>query len=90
MTAARVSLIDVDGGVSAPSGFRAAGVACGIKKSGNADLALIVSDRPASGAAVFTTNKAQAAPVLVSKARLAASGGRARLVVINRDRKSVV
>jgi glutamate N-acetyltransferase / amino-acid N-acetyltransferase len=83
MTVARVSISAVDGSVSASSGFRAAGIACGIKKSGAPDLALIVSDVPASSAAVFTTNKAQAAPVLVSKARLAASGGRARLVVIN-------
>jgi glutamate N-acetyltransferase/amino-acid N-acetyltransferase len=58
-------------------------VACGIKKSNGLDLALIVSDTPASGAAVFTTNKAVAAPVLVSKARLRASGGHSRLVVIN-------
>jgi len=86
MTIARVTdlaLAEIGGSVSAPAGFRAAGVACGIKKSGNLDLALIVSDRPASAAAVFTTNKAQAAPVLVSKARLAASGGRARVVAIN-------
>jgi glutamate N-acetyltransferase/amino-acid N-acetyltransferase len=73
----------VEGSVSAPAGFRAAGVACGIKKSGGLDLALIVSDAPAAAAAVFTTNKAQAAPVLVSKARLRASGGRARVVAIN-------
>ncbi len=87
MTVARMSgtvqLSDVDGSVSAPAGFRAAGIACGVKKNGNPDLALIVSDRPATAAAVFTTNKAQAAPVLVSKARLAASGGRARVIAIN-------
>ncbi|MGH9411691.1 MAG: bifunctional glutamate N-acetyltransferase/amino-acid acetyltransferase ArgJ [Vicinamibacterales bacterium] len=76
-------VIPLAGSVSAPAGFRAAGVACGIKKSGALDFALIVSDRPASAAAVFTTNKAQAAPILVSKARLAASGGRARVVAIN-------
>jgi len=78
-----VVLAEIDGSVSAPDGFRSAGVACGIKKNGSLDLALIVSDRPASAAAVFTTNKAQAAPVLVSKARLAASGGHARAIVIN-------
>jgi len=65
-----LAVTPVDGGVSAPAGFRAAGVACGIKKSGGLDLALIVSDTPASSAAVFTTNKAVAAPVIVSKARL--------------------
>jgi glutamate N-acetyltransferase/amino-acid N-acetyltransferase len=74
---------DIDGSVSAAAGFRAAGVACGIKKSNGLDLALIVSDTPASSAAVFTTNKAVAAPVLVSKARLQASGGHSRVVVIN-------
>jgi glutamate N-acetyltransferase/amino-acid N-acetyltransferase len=73
----------VDGSVSAPAGFRASGVACGIKRSGGLDVALILSDAPASAAAVFTTNKAQAAPVLVSKARLRASAGRARVVAIN-------
>ena len=83
MTTGRPVFKDIEGSVSAPAGFRAAGVACGIKKSGGLDLALIVSDRPASGAAVFTTNKAQAAPVLVSKTRLEASGGRSRVVVIN-------
>ena len=86
MTIARVSSaasMEIDNSVSAPAGFRAAGIACGIKKNGNPDLALIVSDRPASAAAVFTTNKAQAAPVLISRRRLAASGGQARVIVIN-------
>jgi len=83
MTTARPVFRDIEGSVSAPAGFRAAGVACGIKKAGGLDLALIVSDAPASGAAVFTTNKAQAAPVLVSKTRLEASGGRSRVIVIN-------
>jgi glutamate N-acetyltransferase/amino-acid N-acetyltransferase len=73
----------IEGSVSAPAGFRAAGIACGIKKSMGLDLALIVSDVPASSAAVFTTNKAVAAPVLVSKVRLQASGGHSRVVVIN-------
>ena len=68
--AAGVPAIDIGGSVTAPVGFRAAGIACGIKKNGNADLALIVSDVPAAAAAVFTTNKAQAAPVLVARQRL--------------------
>jgi len=83
MTVADIRFTAVEGSVSAPAGFRAAGVACGIKKTNGLDLALIVSDRPASAAAVFTTNKAQAAPVLVSKARLQASGGHARAIAIN-------
>jgi glutamate N-acetyltransferase/amino-acid N-acetyltransferase len=73
----------IDGGVTAPAGFRAAGVACGIKKTGALDLALIVADAPATAAAVFTTNKAQAAPVLVSREHLTRSGGRARAVIAN-------
>ena len=83
MSVAHLAVKAIEGGVSAPAGFRAAGVACGIKKSGGLDLALIVSDSAAAAAAVFTTNKAQAAPVLVSMARLRASGGRARVVAIN-------
>ena len=77
------TISELDGGVTAPRGFRAAGLHCGIKANGRHDLALVVSDTPASAAAVFTTNQAQAAPVLVSKAHLAASHGRARAVVSN-------
>ena len=73
----------VAGGVTAPAGFRAAGVACGIKANGKPDLALVVSDAPASAAAVFTTNVAQAAPILVSRQHLASSGGRAAAIVVN-------
>ena len=70
-------------------GFRAAGVSCGIKKratgSGSAplDLAIIAADRPASAAALFTTNKAVAAPVVVSREHLASSHGMAAAVVVN-------
>ncbi len=78
----------IEGGVTAPRGFRAAGVACGIKKAAPAataplDLALLVADRVVSAAAVFTTNRAVAAPVVVSREHLAASGGRIRGVVTN-------
>jgi glutamate N-acetyltransferase / amino-acid N-acetyltransferase len=78
-----VEIRQVEGSIAAPEGFRAAGVACGIKASGAPDLALIVADRRAAAAAVFTTNRAQAAPVLVSREHLARSGGLARAVVIN-------
>ena len=71
------------GGVTTPRGFRAAGISAGIKASGAPDLALVVSDTPAQAAAVFTTNRAQAAPVLVSKAHLAQSRGTARAIVVN-------
>ncbi|MFT0787566.1 bifunctional ornithine acetyltransferase/N-acetylglutamate synthase, partial [Synechococcus sp. H55.10] len=53
----------VAGAVTAPRGFRAAGVAAGLKPSGAADLALIVSDCNAVGAGVFTTNQVKAACV---------------------------
>ncbi len=71
-----------DGGVTVPEGFRAAGVSCGIKVKGP-DLALIVSDTLASAAGVFTVNRAQAAPVSVSRRNITASGGRARAIVVN-------
>jgi glutamate N-acetyltransferase/amino-acid N-acetyltransferase len=72
----------VDGGVAAAKGFRAAGVSCGIKATG-LDFALIVSDAPAAAAAVFTTNRAQAAPIVVSRRNLAAARGRAAAIAIN-------
>src|SRR4051794_26479081 len=71
----------LSGSVCAPEGFRAAGVAAGIKPSGNPDVALIASDRPASAAAVFTTNRVCAAPVIVSRRHL--EEGRARAVAVN-------
>lgn len=71
----------VPGGVCAPQGFRASGVAAGIKRSGTLDVAVLVSDTPASAAAVFTTNRVCAAPVLVSREHV--SKGRARAVAVN-------
>src|SRR6058998_213589 len=79
--AATVSAIS--GGVTTPRGFRAAGVSAGIKANGGLDLALLVCDGPAQAAAVFTTNLALAAPVVVSREHLARSGGIARAVVVN-------
>jgi glutamate N-acetyltransferase/amino-acid N-acetyltransferase len=66
-----------------PKGFRFAATACGLKKTGALDLALISSDVPASGAAVFTQNLVVAAPVTRSKQNLQASKGRMRAVVVN-------
>jgi glutamate N-acetyltransferase/amino-acid N-acetyltransferase len=71
------------GGVTSPAGFRTAGVSAGIKAKGGLDLALLVSDRPAQAAAVFTTNLVQAAPVVVSREHLAKSNGIARAIVVN-------
>jgi glutamate N-acetyltransferase / amino-acid N-acetyltransferase len=68
--------------VTAPKGFRAAGVAAGIKSGGALDLALVVNEGPVDAAAgVFTSNRVQAAPVLWSRQVLAA--GRLRAVVLN-------
>ncbi|MEP6696368.1 MAG: bifunctional glutamate N-acetyltransferase/amino-acid acetyltransferase ArgJ [Pseudonocardiales bacterium] len=68
--------------VTAARGFRAAGVAAGLKASGRPDVALVVNDGPEhAAAAVFTTNRVQAAPVLWSRQVLA--GGRLAAVVLN-------
>jgi glutamate N-acetyltransferase/amino-acid N-acetyltransferase len=68
--------------VTAAAGFRAAGVAAGIKASGGADLALVVNDGPSdTAAAVFTANRVKAAPVLWSQQAIA--DGRAVAVVLN-------
>ena len=71
------------GGVTTPRGYRASGSSAGIKANNGLDLALIVADTPATAAAVFTTNRAQAAPILVSREHLSASGGVARAIVVN-------
>ncbi len=70
--------------VTAPQGFAASGIACGIKASGAPDLALVASTGgvvPAAG--VFTGNLAAAAPVQVSRAHLAATAGHAAAVVVS-------
>jgi glutamate N-acetyltransferase/amino-acid N-acetyltransferase len=68
--------------VTAPLGFRAAGIAGGIKASGDRDLALVVNDGPSrAAAAVFTRNRVKAAPVLWSEQVI--KSGRLRAVVLN-------
>jgi glutamate N-acetyltransferase/amino-acid N-acetyltransferase len=59
--------------VTAPKGFAASGVHCGIRKNEKRDLAIVRSLEPATGAAMFTINRVQAAPVVVSKEHLAAA-----------------
>src|ERR1700757_898385 len=66
-----------------PRGFRFSATACGLKKTGALDLALLSSDVPASAAAVFTQNLVVAAPVVVSKNHLKASRGRMRALIVN-------
>ena len=68
--------------VTTPLGFRAAGVAAGIKESGLPDVAVVINDGPSAAAAgVFTANRVKAAPVLWSRQVLA--GGVVRAVVLN-------
>ncbi|MEM6334018.1 MAG: bifunctional glutamate N-acetyltransferase/amino-acid acetyltransferase ArgJ [Planctomycetota bacterium] len=69
--------------VTWPRGFRAAGVACGIKPSGKPDLALIVADELCTAAGVFTTNRFPGEPVKVTRKHLERTGGRARAIVCN-------
>lgn len=62
-------------------GFRFAGAACGLKQSGKRDVALIVSERPATAVGVFTKNQVKAAPVRVGQERIRA--GRLQAIVVN-------
>ena len=65
-----------------PPGFQAAGMACGIKKSGRPDLALFFSRSPAHAACMFTSNVLPAAPILVCRKHLK-SGCGCRAIVAN-------
>jgi glutamate N-acetyltransferase / amino-acid N-acetyltransferase len=68
--------------VTSPRGFRAAGIAAGIKESGQPDLAVVINDGPSDAAAgVFTANRVKAAPVLWTQQVV--RGGRVRAVVLN-------
>ncbi|MHB1414668.1 MAG: bifunctional ornithine acetyltransferase/N-acetylglutamate synthase, partial [Chloroflexota bacterium] len=73
---------EIDGGVTAPSGFLAGSTYCGIK-SGGRDLTVLAAESACVAAAVFTKNKVQAAPIAVNRRHLAATGGHARAVVVN-------
>jgi glutamate N-acetyltransferase / amino-acid N-acetyltransferase len=69
------------GSVTLPRGFRAAGIACGLKKNGQPDLAVLVSDLPARSAGVFTQNVVKGHSLQLSQQNI--RGGIARAVVIN-------
>ncbi len=71
----------IPGGVTAPKGFIASGVAAGLKKNNKVDLALLLSETPAAAAGVYTTNLVQAAPLVLTRQRVAE--GLARAVIIN-------
>jgi glutamate N-acetyltransferase/amino-acid N-acetyltransferase len=80
----RITLTPAPGGVTAPQGFTSAAVHSGIKvKTGALDLTVIAAGQSVPAAGLFTTNLAQAAPVLVSKRHLERTGGNARAIVIN-------
>ncbi|MEO5989279.1 MAG: bifunctional glutamate N-acetyltransferase/amino-acid acetyltransferase ArgJ [Candidatus Eisenbacteria bacterium] len=65
------------------AGFHCSAAACGLKKNGALDLAMVWCDEPASAAGVFTTNRVQAAPVLLDRESLVATSGRMRGVLAN-------
>jgi glutamate N-acetyltransferase / amino-acid N-acetyltransferase len=78
-----VSIRSVPGGITSAKGFTVGIGEAGIRDSGGPDLVLIVSDRPASAAATFTTNRLRAAPILLAEESLAASPASMRAVVVN-------
>ena len=72
----------IQGGVCAAAGFKANGIHCGIRKNhSKKDLALIVSDVPASAASVYTTNLVKGAPLTVTKNNIA--DGKAQAIICN-------
>jgi len=68
----------IPGGVTAPAAYVAGGVAAGVKRSGRPDLAIVLSDRDANAAGVFTTNCVKAAPVLLGAAMVLEQPSRVR------------
>ncbi len=72
---------DMNKTITAPLGFRAAGVSCGLKESSKPDLALLVCDVMACSAGCFTTNRFRAAPVEISLKHIA--NGYSRAIVVN-------
>lgn len=71
------------GSVTTPCGWRAAAVACGMRYSGRTDLALLVSDAPATAAALFTTNAVQSAHIHYDRAVLARNATAIRALAVN-------
>src|SRR6185437_2383044 len=73
---------EVENSVTAPRGFRAGGLACGIKSdAGSKDLALLIADVPCVAAGTFTTSKTAAAPVKVCQSRL--QDGQVQAIIVN-------
>lgn len=71
----------ISGGVTAAQGFKAGGIACGVKKNQLPDLALVYSAVPADAGGIFTTNQVQAAPVILSREYL--KKGKAQAIIAN-------
>ena len=71
----------ISGGVCAPKGFLASGICCGIRKSNKKDLALIVSEKKAAAAGVYTKNLVKGAPIIVTQKNIA--DGYARAIIVN-------
>jgi glutamate N-acetyltransferase / amino-acid N-acetyltransferase len=80
---------EISGGITAPKGFTAAGVYCGIRKM-KKDIALIKSDVIANVAAVFTLNKVVAAPLVVDKLILDRSKGKSSAIIVNSGNANAV
>jgi glutamate N-acetyltransferase/amino-acid N-acetyltransferase len=84
---------EISGGITAPKGFKAAGMTVGIKSSSanlpqnptpdKKDLGLIFCEEPCTTAALFTTNKVKAAPILLSQKHLADSAGKSQAIIVN-------
>lgn len=72
----------LDGGMSAVQGFKSTGIHCGIKRA-KKDLAIIYSQEEAVAAGVFTQNKVAAAPVILTKEHLEATGGKCKAIIVN-------
>ncbi|MDA1184893.1 MAG: bifunctional glutamate N-acetyltransferase/amino-acid acetyltransferase ArgJ [Acidobacteria bacterium] len=79
-----VTVTPIRGGVATPEGFRTSALHCGVKANATAlDLVVLAADVPASAAAIFTTNLAQAAPVIVSREHLESSRGVISAIIVN-------
>lgn len=70
-----------EGSIHPPKGFKAIGIHCGLKPNEAKDFAMIVSDRPATAAGTFTTNRVFAAPVAINREHL--QNGKAQAIVVN-------
>ncbi len=71
----------ISGGICSPEGFKAGGIACGIKKNGTDDLALIISEADCAAAACYTQNKVKGAPLEITRRHI--ENGSARGILVN-------